>query len=453
MKNKANDCSLNDCGCTELKRRDFIRMAGSSALLAISGMPLMAGPFNREDFDRLVPADKKLDPGWVKSLFERGVPRVYKGEELRYIGMPVGGVCAGQMNLGGDGKLWEWNIFNLNPFTATTGPNYLRPIDPYDLKNIPIQQGFRLKLNDRSIPLDRTGFSQVTFRGEYPIGTVTYQDQKVPLEIKMEAFSPFIPFETKDSSLPATMMQFTVTNRSPDTVEATLTGFLQNGVCGYARGYYEGVQKNRIIHEEGFSFLECTGSRLGVAKEKPQIVFEDWTKPTFEGWEVQGNAFVKPVAKSSIPANFGVSMGDGEYLVHSYFPEMSDEKTGKLISKSFTIEQNFITFWIGGGNHPEESGLQLLIDGKIAFSATGKNDGAMTQESFDVKNYLGKKAHIEIIDEVEGGWGNTSVGKICFVDQIRPPMDMLEGKLDEGTMGLVLFGAAPGQVAGINLQS
>ena len=72
--------------------------------------------------------------------------------------------------------------------------------------------------------LDRDGFSDVTFRGEYPIGIVEYADAAVPLAVKLEAFSPFIPLNTDDSSLPATILQFTLRNTSAAPVEATLAG-------------------------------------------------------------------------------------------------------------------------------------------------------------------------------------------------------------------------------------
>ncbi len=50
----------------------------------------MAGPFEAADFEKLVPADKKLSPDWVKSLFARGTKAVYRSAELEKIGMPVG---------------------------------------------------------------------------------------------------------------------------------------------------------------------------------------------------------------------------------------------------------------------------------------------------------------------------------------------------------------------------
>jgi hypothetical protein len=63
-----------------------------------------------------IPVDKNLDPAWMKSLYERGIPTVYSKSrnELRYIGMPVGGINAGGVYLGGDGRLWLWDIFNDN---------------------------------------------------------------------------------------------------------------------------------------------------------------------------------------------------------------------------------------------------------------------------------------------------------------------------------------------------
>jgi hypothetical protein len=71
----------------------------------------MAGPFEAKDFEKLIPSDKKLSREWIRSLYERGVSSVCRGDALRHIGMPVNGICTGQLYLGGDGALWHWDIF------------------------------------------------------------------------------------------------------------------------------------------------------------------------------------------------------------------------------------------------------------------------------------------------------------------------------------------------------
>ena len=210
--------------------------------LAFSRLPVMAGPFTREDFDHLVRADKKLSPDWVKSLFERGTPEVLRGSELKFVGMPVGGIGAGQLYLGGDGRLWHWDIFN--QFIFTGAEHYAKPMMPTS----PLTQKFSLKLGDKIVSLDRDGFSDVSFRGEYPIATVNYADASLPVAVELEAFSPFIPLNTDDSSLPATVFQFTVRNTSATPVEATLTGELENGACLYHR-QRSGVLKNNFVKE------------------------------------------------------------------------------------------------------------------------------------------------------------------------------------------------------------
>src|SRR5271157_5075192 len=187
-------------------RRNFLKASAVTALgLTFSRLPVMAGPFTREDFEHLVPADKKLSPDWVKSLFARGTPEVLRGGELKFVGMPVGGICAGQLYLGGDGRLWHWDTFNRYINTDCSGPHYANPLTP----SSPLAQKFSLTIGGQTRTLDRDGFSDVTFRGEYPIGIVEYADAGAPVSVKLEAFSPFIPLNTDDSSLPATILQFT----------------------------------------------------------------------------------------------------------------------------------------------------------------------------------------------------------------------------------------------------
>lgn len=453
MKDEKCSCGGN---CTPgIDRRDFLRLSGVGSLGLFAGLAVMAGPFHSSDFQDLVPVDKKLSPEWVKSLFERGIPQVYKGEELKFIGMPVGGICAGQVYLGGDGRLWHWDIFNKR--YGTGDAHYAHPMEP----SSPLDQGFAIKVSSNGKTetrrLDKTGFPDVTFRGEYPVGMVEYQAKRPDVEtdndpsllaISLEAFSPFIPLSVDESSLPATIMRFTVQNHSAEEVEATLFGWLENAVCLYNRGL-NGIRHNRIVHGKGYSFLNCTVEKAPESKasERPDITFEDWHDETYTDWVAQGNAFGKgPVRKSEMPGYQGDVGGDTERVVNSHAtaataPEVGsrDTATGTLTSRKFRIERKFINCWIGGGGHKDKTCLNVIIDGKVALSATGMNDNKMTLQSLNVQDLEGKEAYIQIVDAEKGGWGNIGVGRITFSDE-QVVITKLEKAYDFGTMGLALLG-------------
>jgi non-lysosomal glucosylceramidase len=444
------DSPVANTSRTTWNRKDFLKISAATTLgWVFSPRPVMAGPFTRADFDHIVPADKKLSPAWVKSLFERGTPEVLRGSELKYVGMPVGGIGAGQLYLGGDGRLWHWDIFNQ---TFRTGSeHYAHPMIP----SSPLTQKFTLNLGGESRVLDRTGFSEVSFRGAYPIGTVEYSDPVVPLRVKLEAFSPFIPLNTEDSSLPATIFQFTLHNTSVAPVEATLSGELENGVCLNNRGY-EGVLRTRVIHQTGLTTLAYSAEKSEAPPTyRPEIVFEDWGKETYEGWTVEGAAFGSgPIKKSDIPSYQGDVGGDTARVVNSHASapgdsvEARDKAVGKLTSREFAIERRFITFWIGGGRawSPSRLGITLLVDGKPVQTAAGEDNNQMSLKQFDVRSFAGKTARLEIIDDATGGWGNVGVGKITFTDDPHNA-GPLEELPDYGTMALALLGEPADQVS------
>jgi len=405
------------------------------------------------DLEKLIPADKKLSPEWVKSLFARGTPTVYRGKELDLIGMPVGGIGAGQLYLGGDGKLWYWDIFNRH--VRTGAAHYAEPMKP----SSPLDQGFAIRIaaggKTQVRALDRTGFSDVSFRGEYPIATVEYQDAGAPVAVTLEAFSPFLPLNTDDSSLPATVMQFTVRNTSNTPVEATLMGTLENAVCLNHRGEVLGLQRNQIVAGNGFTFLECSVEKSNAPEtpKQPDLVFEDWNKETYDGWTVEGTAFGSgPVKKSAIPGYRGGVGGDTERVANSLAAapgNNTEEKanaTGKLTSRAFKIERNFIAFWIGGGDHKDKTCLNLLVGGKIVHTATGKNNNKMSLQHFAVSQFKGQEAVIEIVDAQQGPWGSIGVGRITLSDHAAAS-EAIEELPDFGTMGLALLGA-PAEQAG-----
>jgi len=56
-------------------RREFLKLSAAAAFgSAFSSPSVMAGSVTREDFEHLVPANKKLSPEWLKTLYERGNP-------------------------------------------------------------------------------------------------------------------------------------------------------------------------------------------------------------------------------------------------------------------------------------------------------------------------------------------------------------------------------------------
>ena len=209
-KSCAFDCSCQP-GTSQITRRDFLwttTLAASS--VALSAMPAVAGPFQESDFQRLIPEIRNSSADWVKSLTARGKPTVYRGADLEKIGMPVGGICCGQLYLGGDGKLWHWDLFNLPQaanFSDSGGPNYARP----PKAESPIEQGFAIKVTaggkSETRQLDSRGFraEDIAFQGQYPVATVDYTTKELPVSVSLTVFPPFIPLNVEDSSLPATI--------------------------------------------------------------------------------------------------------------------------------------------------------------------------------------------------------------------------------------------------------
>jgi uncharacterized protein (DUF608 family) len=433
-------CTAPGC-CGGTSRREFLHTVGLGAALA-SGLPVMAGPFRPEDFERLVPADKKLDPAWVRSLFERGSPTVYRGRELETIGMPVGGICAGQLYLGGDGRLWHWDLFNR--YLATGSAHYAHPPRPES----PLSQGFALRLtaagHTQLRALDRAGFADVRFRGQYPIGFVEYRDADAPVAVTLEAFSPFVPLNADDSGLPATVLQFTVKNTGPGPVEAELAGWLENAVCLFSGHDQPGTRRNRVRSRPGLTFLECAALPPPRGKEgRPPVVFADFEGPDYGAWKVEGEAFGKGPARGPVGVQAGRLHGYlGKGFVNTY--QNSDDVQGTLTSPAFTIERAYISFLVGGGSHAGRTCVNLLVDGKVVRTATGCDTEELHWANWDVRDLAGKTARVEIVDRQIGPWGHVLVDQIEFRDAPRSDAGSLEAEGDFGTMGLALLEAGDG---------
>jgi non-lysosomal glucosylceramidase len=257
-----------------IKRRDFFKNTGIvTAGLLVSRIPLFKSPaIGLTLANGSKTSDQNLDPEWVKSLYKRGAVTSYlkSKNELQFIGMPVGGINCGTVYLGGDGRLWLWDIFNKNQegiepkvvqwnsdvqgmgkkVRSRDGACYIQPS-----KNIrPLEQGFAMKIkyNGNTITkrIHQDEWDEIKFEATYPVAVVHYIDSKLPLEIKLVAFSPFIPLDEDNSNIPVTIQSFEIKNTGTEIIEVEITGWLENAVNKFSvTASDDGKRINEVLNK------------------------------------------------------------------------------------------------------------------------------------------------------------------------------------------------------------
>lgn len=444
-----NKSSAPDPSSASPSRREFLAAgAGTLALTLMDNCGLTA---EEKLGTHHIPEDKNLSKAWVDSLFVKGQSKVYKGEELTCIGMPIGGICAGQLYLLGDGTLGYWQIFNLPDFTGY-GDNCYRTYTP----SSPVRQGILISVQpdggERQVrEMGKSGiyggsfvkgFPSLEFVGEYPIGRVRYirgKDDSFPVEVTLEAFSPFVPLNARESGIPGTILRFQVHNTTNQSVNVSLDASLQNAICSSHVGKIRGVGRNTVKRSQGMASLVYSADEMAAPKPdkvaKPEM-FADFESGSYGDWNKTGTAFGDKPAQGTLPNQQPVTGFGGKYLVNSFAG--GDSSIGTLTSPEFTIHRPYINFKIGGGSHPGKTCINLLVDGKVMRTATGKNNEKLESDWWEVSELKGKKATIEIVDKEKGGWGHINIDDIEFAD--APPQEAVIQRLnlqpDFGTMTL-----------------
>lgn len=177
-------------------------------------------------------------------------------------------------------------------------------------------------------------------------------------------------------------------------------GALQGGSGGqYFVGSFDG--QNFLWEQGGYD------TRIHQA-----TLFEDFESDDYGDWTASGEAFGPNPARGTLSNQMTVSNYLGVQLVNSFYN--GDGTTGTLKSPDFEIQQDYINFLIGGGDHPGETGIQLIVEGDTVRSSTGHDSEALQWEFWNVNQYRGDSARIEIYDYHTGGWGHINIDHIVF---------------------------------------
>lgn len=136
------------------------------------------------------------------------------------------------------------------------------------------------------------------------------------------------------------------------------------------------------------------------------------------GWTTTGTAFGSGPAAGSVSGQSIVTNFNGAGLANSFHG--GDASTGTLTSPSFTVNAQYIHALVGGGNHPGAAELRLVVGGNVVRAATGVNSENLVWQTWDVSEFNGQSATVEIVDNVTGGWGHIMADQIVMTNDADP---------------------------------
>lgn len=213
----------------------------------------------------------------------------YRGEKLRALALPLGGIGTGTVALAGDGGLRQWQIVNNvnhdahipNSFFAICAGRSLgikrdavvlqsdALYDDADFHPAPLTTDHLTPEGSRQLLRELRGVDDLVITAQYPIAEVEYGIQGYPVTVRLETFSPFIPLNSKDSGLPAVIFNFTVTNTSARQQHISLMGAQQNLVGWNGKTHIDGTHNigyggnvNTLVRLRDVAALEMTNAQL-----------------------------------------------------------------------------------------------------------------------------------------------------------------------------------------------
>ena len=186
----------------------------------------------------------------------------------------LGGIGTGNISLGSRGEMKDWELFNspgkgnVFPYTffalhVNNGKDNDERVCHNRVLEGPIQPPHNLSHgydSARLAGLPRFEHSQM--RAEYPLSTVRLKDNRIPVNVTMEAYTPFIPLDDEDSALPVAVLRYRIKNPTKQRWFVSVAGSLANmtsfdgyGTFGYVN--FASETRNKKVTENGLQGFLC----------------------------------------------------------------------------------------------------------------------------------------------------------------------------------------------------
>ncbi len=256
-----------------MKRRDFLTSVAIGA--AAGTVVALPGCLPHEKSN----SEKENE----ESSGKQALKETYSRSQRIRSGIALGGLGTGSIELRKNGQFYNWSIMNNYPFGG--GPVFTIPTWPRDgwedsllffvlryqvegedpkIKLLQINEGLTQGAMD-SIEYYFPWMSPVTdieYRGRFPFVNMKFSDPEMPFIVELEAFSPFIPHDVKNSSLPGIYFNFKVRCTAEKPCDVMLLGSLRNLV---SYDNYEKYFTSFLKESTGYKYFDMSAGNADEA--------------------------------------------------------------------------------------------------------------------------------------------------------------------------------------------
>ena len=163
----------------------------------------------------------------------------YTGKNTQEISFPLGGIGTGSIGLTGNGRLWDFEIYNRPNKDSVNGFSHfsIKVEDENEVRDVRVlnsdyNKSYQGMLSGSGVPNQSMAglphFRDCEFIGEYPFATLNFIDETFPGKVSMTAYSPLIPQNSKDSSIPCACFIFNVENNTQKALTYQITSLMGN---------------------------------------------------------------------------------------------------------------------------------------------------------------------------------------------------------------------------------
>ncbi len=216
-------------------------------------------------------------------------------------------------------------------------------------------------------------------------------------------------------------------------------------VVGSKRGVFALTHLTREVSEEEYedaqpkTRAELAAARPAVGEGGEYLATDadgralnlDFETGTLRDWTAEGEAFAgQPIQDDAVQwrRNDMISGHKGSYWIGT-FERGGDEPQGKLTSVAFEVTHPWASFLVGGGSSgATRVEIVRAGTGEVIFRSAGYSHEEMRPAAVDLKELLGEKIFLRIVDASSTGWGHVNFDHFRFHDE-EPRVDELKPRV------------------------